>query len=174
MQLCCQQCRQVVLNKEPKTDDNCKRKFCQDEFESMDSKSESSQDEQENYPESCPECSLPNLEVKQCSVCEQVMSLVYVFSLLLEDTTGLLHVMLFDQDARHFLPELPTAKEFLVQPETQNGIRDTLISVTDNLANELNSESQPFSERPWMECCVISYQVQGQGVLYRMFGTSMV
>lgn len=176
VQQCCRTCRQVSVHKEPKIDDKCKKRLWESDIESMDSKSESSQDEQEtaDIPKSNMESSLSNFDLKpQCCTCNE-MSQVFVFSLLLEDITGVIHVMVFDEDARHFLPELPSPEEFLVQPETQKRVHDSLISITDNLTNELSTNSEPSSNRPWMECCVMSYQVQGRGTFYRLFGTTVV
>lgn len=174
VQQCCQDCKQVTTHKEIKKDDKCKRKLWESDIDSMDSRSESSQDEQDetNAPESNKEISLSNFELQQCSICKKEMSPVYLFSFLLEDITGVLHVMVFDEDARQFLPELPSPEDFLAQPEAQKSAHDSLISITDNLTNELSSDSEP--SRPWMECCVMSYRVQGRGVFYRLFGTSVV
>lgn len=109
----------------------------------------------------------------KCSVCHQETHLVYVFSLLIEDPTGILHVMLFDSDVKDFLFDLPTPEEFLKGPEAQTMVRDSLVSITDNQTNELTAESLPEGGRPWMECCVMSYMID-QVVFYRLFGTTLI
>lgn len=175
VQMYCPSCRKVTLPKEPKEDEDCARKLSESDFDSMDSRSECSQDEQaQDMIDKSGENQGDSTLNKKCIVCDIEMSFVYVLSLLIEDTTGMLHVMLFNEDAKLFLPDLPSPESFLVNSKIQRNIRDTLTSITGNLTNELDAESQPSGARSWMECCVFSYHVQEHGVLYRIFGTTVV
>ncbi|KXJ22411.1 Protection of telomeres protein 1 [Exaiptasia diaphana] len=176
VQMYCPSCRKVTIPKESKAGEDCQRKLSESDFDSMDSRSECSQDEQaqDMFDKSQDqENSFPTLGEK-CFSCDREMSFVYVFSLLIEDATGLLHVMLFNEDAKQFLTDLPSPESFLINSEIQRNTRETLTSITDNVNNELDAESQPCGARPWMECCVFSYHVPEQGVLYRIFGTTVV
>jgi hypothetical protein len=147
-----------------KPDEVTSRNSCKDDSKAKDTLLEGTES---NAQDPCQETS------PICSVCHKETHLVYVFSLLIEDPTGILHVMLLDSDATYFLIELPTPEEFLRSPETQEMIRDSLVSITDNQTNELTAESQPEGSRPWMECCVLSYKID-QVVLYRIFGTTLI
>ena len=116
---------------------------------------------------------------QKCLECGGDLKQVYLFSFVLEDNTGLLHVKLFDEDAVTFLPDLPrSAANFLQNRESQQLIRTKLSFLAGN--QEIASypdRLRNLSNRPWLECCVKSYSVAGdvdcdsKQILYRMFDT---
>ena len=115
-----------------------------------------------------------------CPQCEQETSLVYLFSFVLEDGSGLLHAMVFDKDVTSFFPELPTPEDFLGQPNLQETVREWMISMTQNPENSIEFVDQDpgVDKRPWLELCILSYfpntrQDCGK-VLYRVFDSTFV
>lgn len=120
--------------------------------------------------------------LKTCPDCGEQTNRAYLFSLILEDETGLIHATLFNQDAQAFLPDLPPPDEFLSQTHHQGNVKQILISLTQNPENTIISASKEATRgrRPWLECCVKSYGVKGKGsssstsVLYRIFDTTFV
>ena len=115
-----------------------------------------------------------------CPDCKVDLKDVYLFSLVLEDNTGLLHVKLFDEDASTFLPELScSANVFLQNEKSQQIVVEQLQSLIGNQENSLQGRMTSQSLRPWIECCVKSYYIPKEDkpgqhhVLYRMFDTTL-
>lgn len=115
-----------------------------------------------------------------CTQCNQETSLVYLFSFVLEDESGLLHAMVFDKDVISFFPEIPSPEDFKGQPNLQETVREWMISMTQNPENSIEFVQQDpgGDKRPWLELCVLSYfpnanQDCGK-VLYRVFDSTFV
>ena len=115
-----------------------------------------------------------------CPQCNQETTLVYLFSFVLEDESGLLHAMVFDSDVATFFPELTSPEEFLDQSCLQETVHEWMISMTQNPDNSIDFVNQdPGSDkRPWLELCILSYfpndnQDCGK-VLYRVFDSTFV
>ena len=115
-----------------------------------------------------------------CPQCDQETSLVYLFSFVLEDESGLLHAMVFDKDVISFFPELPSPKDFLGQPNLQETVQEWMISMTQNPENSIEFVHQDPGDdkRPWLELCVLSYfpnvNRDCRNVLYRVFDSTFV
>lgn len=115
-----------------------------------------------------------------CPQCNQETTLVYLFSFVLEDESGLLHAMVFDKDVISFFPELPSPEDFLGQPNLQETVHEWMISMTQNPENSIEFVNQDpgGDKRPWLELCILSYfpnanQDCGK-VLYRVFDSTFV
>jgi len=115
-----------------------------------------------------------------CPQCHQETNIVYLFSFVLEDESGLLHAMVFDKDVVSFFPELPSPEDFLGQPDLQETVCEWMISMTQNPENSIEFVNQDpgGNKRPWLELCILSYfpnanQDCGK-VLYRVFDSTFV
>ncbi|EDO47031.1 predicted protein [Nematostella vectensis] len=116
-----------------------------------------------------------------CPVCGNPFTRTYLFSLLLADRTDMLIAMVFDDDVKHFFPNLPSPEDFLASEEHQDGLHHSLVSMTQNPECSIDFDSQSLESRPWMECCVMSYHSTPEdtskirrSVKYRIFGTTLV
>ena len=113
-----------------------------------------------------------------CPQCNQETCLVYLFSFVLEDESGLLHAMVFDKDVISFFPELPSPEDFVCQPDLQETVHEWMISMTHNPENSIEFVRQDSGgdKRPWLELCILSYSSNAnQGKLfYRVFDSTFV
>lgn len=115
-----------------------------------------------------------------CPQCNQETSLVFLFSFVIEDESGLLHAMVFDKDVTSFFPELPSPEDFLRQPNLQETVQELMISMTQNPENSIEFVNQNPEEdkRPWLELCILSYfpnaNKDSRKVLYRVFDSTFV
>lgn len=115
-----------------------------------------------------------------CPRCKQEMSLVYLFSFVLEDESGrLLHAMVFDKDVSTFFPDLPSPEEFLEQSCVQETVQEWMLSMTHNPDNSIECVNQDpgNDKRPWLELCILSYFPNANKdckVLYRVFDSTFV
>ena len=116
-----------------------------------------------------------------CPNCNQQTSDVYLFSLVLEDKSGLIQAMVFDCDAETFFPELPPPKQFAGQLCVQERLHQWLLSMTQNPENSLGfiGHDARCDNRPWMELCILSYYFSkgtetNRRVLYRVFDSVFV
>lgn len=115
-----------------------------------------------------------------CPQCNQETTLVYLFSFVLEDESGLLHAMVFDSDVATFFPELPSPEDFVDQSSLQETVQDWMISMTQNPANSIEFVNQDPGgvKRPWLELCILSYfpneNQDCRKVLYRVFDSTFV
>lgn len=117
-------------------------------------------------------------EPSLCSQCNQEMSLAFLFSIVLEDDSGLLYAMVFDTDAKTFFPDLPSPEDFLDQPSLQETVSEWMLSMTRNPDNSLEFVNQDprGDRRPWLELCIFSYLPDKDcgKVLYRVFDSTYV
>ena len=115
-----------------------------------------------------------------CPRCNLETSLVYLFSFVIEDESGLLHAMVFDRDVATFFPDLPSPHEFLQQAHLHETVGEWMSSMTHNPDNSIEFVNQDTKcdKRPWLELCILSYFPQGNGdsrkVLYRVFDSTFV
>ena len=113
-----------------------------------------------------------------CTKCNQETTLVYLFSFVIEDNSGVLQAMVFDKDAETFFPNLPSPQDFVEQTTSQHLLKEWMLSMTRNLENSLKIVApNQYDIRPWLELCILSYipENQGQGkVLYRVFDSTFV
>ena len=115
-----------------------------------------------------------------CPQCNQETSLMFLFSFVLEDESGLLHAMVFDKDVTSFFPDLPSPEDFLRQPYLQETVQEWMISMTQNPENSIEFVNQdPWEDkRPWLELCISSYFPDANKdcgkVLYRVFDSTFV
>ena len=113
-----------------------------------------------------------------CTKCNQETTLVYLFSFVIEDNSGVLQAMVFDKDAETFFPNLPSPQDFVEQTTSQHLLKEWMLSMTQNLENSLKLVApNQYDIRPWLELCILSYipENQGQGkVLYRVFDSTFV
>ncbi|KAL9973756.1 hypothetical protein ACROYT_G020251 [Oculina patagonica] len=115
-----------------------------------------------------------------CPQCNQETSLVYLFSFILEDESGLLHAMVFDSDVATFFPELPSPEDFLDQSNLQETVHEWMVYMTQNPANSIEFINQDpgGNKRPWLELCILSYfpneNQDCKKVLYRVFDSTSV
>jgi len=92
-----------------------------------------------------------------CVSCAGLLELLYVFSFTVRDRTGEIDVMLFGQDATHFLQGVPAAD--LTQDQTARE------AVTDLVRRVRGA---------WMDCCLKSYQHVHTGeTMFRIFDTEL-
>ena len=113
-----------------------------------------------------------------CTKCNQETTLVYLFSFVIEDNSGVLHAMVFDKDAETFFSNLPSPQDFVEQTTSQHLLKEWMLSMTQNLENSLKLVPlNQYDIRPWLELCILSYipenQCQGK-VLYRVFDSTFV
>ena len=113
-----------------------------------------------------------------CTKCNQETTLVYLFSFVIEDNSGVLHAMVFDKDAETFFPNLPSPQDLVEQTTSQHLLKEWMLSMTQNLENSLKLVAPNQNDiRPWLGLCILSYipENQGQGkVLYRVFDSTFV
>ncbi|CAH3164924.1 unnamed protein product, partial [Porites evermanni] len=113
-----------------------------------------------------------------CTKCNRETTLVYLFSFVIEDNSGVLQAMVFDKDAETFFPNLPSPQDFVEQTTSQHLLKEWMLSITQNLENSLKLVApNQYDIRPWLELCILSYipENQGQGkVLYRVFDSTFV
>ena len=113
-----------------------------------------------------------------CTKCNQETTLVYLFSFVIEDNSGVLQAMVFDKDAETFFPNLPSPQDLVEQTPFQHLLKEWMLSMTQNLENSLKIVApNQYDIRPWLELCILSYipENQGQGkVLYRVFDSTFV
>lgn len=116
----------------------------------------------------------------RCPRCNQDFTLVYLFSLVIEDQSALLHVMVFDQDVVAFFPDLPSPQEFAQQISSHENLSEWMITMTRNPTNSLGFVNQDprGDKRPWLELCIVSYLPYGNKnsgkILYRVFDSTFV
>ena len=115
-----------------------------------------------------------------CPQCNQETRLVFLFSFVLEDESGLLHAMVFDKDVTSFFPELSSPEDFLRQPNLQEALLELMIFMTQNPENSIEFVNQDPGDdkRPWLELCISSYFPDANKdcgkVLYRVFDSTFV
>ena len=115
-----------------------------------------------------------------CSRCNQDAGLVYLFSLVIEDESALLHAIVFDQDVAFFFPALPPPQNFVEQTQIHESLGEWMFSMTQNSSNSLEFVNQDprGDKRPWLELCIMSYFPQGNEgngkILYRVFDSTFV
>ena len=83
---------------------------------------------------------------------------VYMLQLVLEDSTGKLPALLYEQDAEEFFHGIPP------------------VDFKSNNVSKKAIESQfklIFDEGAWLNCCIKKYQSESGKINYRMFGTSI-
>ncbi|XP_067040359.1 protection of telomeres protein 1-like isoform X2 [Acropora muricata] len=116
----------------------------------------------------------------RCPRCNQDFILVYLFSLVIEDQSALVHVMVFDQDVVAFFPDLPSPQEFAQQISSHEALSEWMITMTRNPINSLGFVNQDprGDKRPWLELCIVSYMPHGDKnrgkILYRVFDSTFV
>ena len=116
----------------------------------------------------------------KCPRCNQDFTLVYLFSLVIEDQSALLHAMVFDQDVVAFFPDLPPPQEFAQQISSHEALSEWMITMTRNPSNSLGFVHQDTrgDKRPWLELCIVSYlpheNKDHTKILYRVFDSTFV
>ena len=120
----------------------------------------------------CPKCSSSG---SKTGGTVSNLSLCYIFRLLLEDESGFMHVVVAEEDANKFLPDLPP-RNFYLEQDQRRKLLDRLYYLTGGKDPFIQQAPGTCLDkfRPWMECCVKSYHKIGSSkgkVFFKVFDT---
>jgi len=134
----------------------CKCKNCGYKTKLYNAKSSLICIDNNNWMLNCQQCKKPTVE------------LVYLFVLLVEDDTGILQVIIAEEDALLFFNNI-SPKTLLVDTQQKQNMQEKLHQL---VTGHFDINERDISSLPFVDMCVYSFSTS-DGISYRMFGTSL-